>query len=130
MSTFRHPIALGSPDGSRFEEIEALVYTGSSPSIPLRTSYTWVPRSLLERLGVQPSFRREFETADGRVIERDMNVTMARLDGQLLPILVVFGDEQTIPLMGAQTLETFGLAPDPLGHRLIPVRGLLMTLLL
>ena len=120
MSTFRHPIAIGSPDGSRFEQLEALVDTGSS--------YTWVPRSILERLGVQPSFRREFETADGRVIERDMNVTVARLDGQVLPILVVFGDEQTIPLMGAQTLETFGLAPDPLGHRLIPVRGLLMTL--
>lgn len=121
MSTFRHPIQIGSPDGERFEEIEALVDTGSS--------YTWVPRSILERLGVQPTFRREFETADGRVIERDMNVTLARLDGQVLPILVVFGDDQTTPLMGAQTLETFGVAPDPLGHRLIHVRGLLMTFL-
>lgn len=120
MSTFRYPIAIGSPDGSRFEEIEALVDTGST--------YTWVARPVLERLGVLPSFSMEFETADGRVIRREAGETQIRVNGTTRTRIVVFGDEGIVPLMGAETLEGFGLAPDPVNHRLIPVRGLLMTL--
>ena len=120
MSPFRYAIAISSPDGGRFEEVDALVDTGSS--------YTWVPGSVLERLGVQPSIRMEFETADGRIIEREMAETQVRLDGQTRTRLVVFGDENTTPLMGADTLDGFGLAADPVNHRLVLVRGLLMTL--
>ena len=72
---------------------------------------------------MSPQFRREFVTADGRIIERDMAVTMARWDGQALPSLVVFGDDGSIPLLGAYTLEGFGLAPDPANRMLIRVRG-------
>jgi len=39
---------------------------------------------------------------------------------------VVFGDEGSTSMLGAYTLEGFGLAPDPLNRRLIPVRGLAM----
>lgn len=120
MSTFRHTIAIGSPDGSRFEQIEALVDTGST--------YTWVPRSMLERLGVRPSFRMQFQTADGRLVERDAGETQARFDGQTRTTVVVFGDEGSLPLLGAYTLEGFSLAIDPVNERLIPVPGLLMTL--
>lgn len=70
----------------------------------------------------------EFETADGRIIEREAAETQVRLDGRTRTWIVVFGDENTAPLIGAETLEGFGLAPDPINHRLIPVRGLLMTL--
>ncbi|MBI4498428.1 MAG: retroviral-like aspartic protease family protein [Chloroflexi bacterium] len=120
MSDFRYPIAIGSPDVSRFEQVEALVDTGSS--------YTWVPRAVLERLGVKASFRMEFETADGRIIERDVAETQIRVDGRTRTRLVVFGDEGTTPLLGADTLQGCGLAADPVRHRLIPVPGLLMTL--
>ena len=116
MGTFRATIEIGDPQGTRYEAMEALVDTGST--------YTWVPRDLLRRLGVEPMGRREFETADGRIIEREVAVTMARYDGQALPTLVVFGEGGSRPLLGAYTLEGFGLAPDPLGRRLIPVRGL------
>ena len=60
----------------------------------------------------------------GRVVTRDMAVTMARWDGEALPTLVVFGDPGSLPILGAYTLEGFGLAPDPVNRRLIPVRGL------
>src|SRR5205085_1067187 len=80
---------------------EALVDTGAS--------YSWVPRDILGRLGVQRSFGREFQTADGRVIVRDMAEARARLEGDELPTLVVFGDPGSLPLLGAYTLEGFGL---------------------
>lgn len=118
MGTFRVGIAIGDPEGRRWETLDALVDTGAS--------YTWIPRGILERLGVRPLFCREFETADGRVIELDMAVTMARWDGEMLPTLVVFGDEGSLPLLGAYTLEGFLLAADPVNRRLIWVRGLAM----
>lgn len=116
MGTFRATFDLGDPQGHRWEALDAVVDT--------EASYTWVPRDVLQRPGVTPQFRREFITGDGRVVERDMAVTMARWDGQALPTLVVFGDEASQPLLGAYTLEGFGLAADPVNRRLIPVRGL------
>ena len=112
------PIDIGDPQGVRWETVEALVDTGST--------YTWIPRQLLERLEVRAQFEREFETADGRVILRDMAVTMIRWNGEDMPTLVVFGGDQDAALLGAYTLEGFALAPDPVNQRLIRVRGLAM----
>jgi len=116
VGTFRATIDIGDETGGRWEPVDALADTGAS--------YTWVPASVLARLNVRPQFRREFVTADGRVIERDMAVTMTRWDGQSLPSLVVFGDENSLPLLGAYTLDGFGIAPDPVNRKLIRVRGL------
>jgi predicted aspartyl protease len=98
VGTFRASIEIGDPAGVRWEQVEALVDTGPVLSLSNGASYAWLPRDLLARLGVSPQFRREFLTADGRVIERDMAVTLARWDGQALPTFVVFGDEGAPPL--------------------------------
>jgi len=117
---FRVTIEIGDPRGERFESLEALVDTGAT--------YMWIPRSVLERLGAAPSFRFPFILADGRRIEREMAETRIRLNGQTRTTLVVFGDEGTLPLLGAYALEGLGLAPDPVNRRLIPVPGLLTVL--
>jgi len=109
-------IEVGDSAGQQWSDVEAVVDTSAS--------YTWIPANVLHHLGVTPQFHREFMTADGRVVTRDMAVTMARWDGEALPTLVVFGDPGSMPLLGAYTLEGFGLAPDPVNRRLIPVRGL------
>lgn len=67
------------------------------------------------------------EGADGRQLECEMAETRVRLDGQVRTTLGIFGEEPAVPLLGAYTLEGFGLAPDPVGRRLIPVPGLLMA---
>lgn len=121
MGTFRAAIDIGDPQGERYEAMEALVDTGAT--------YTWVPREILARLGVTPQFRRQLVTADGRTIERDMAQTWVRYDGSAHVTFVVFGDEGSTPLLGAYTLEGFGLAADPLGRRLIPVPGLALEVL-
>lgn len=118
MGTFRVTIQVGDARGQRWQAVEALVDTGAT--------YTWIPVPVLAALGLRPSFRFPFLTADGRRIERDMTETRVRLDGQERTTLVVFGDEGTQSLLGAYTLEGFGLAPDPVNRRLIPVPGLLL----
>jgi NADH-quinone oxidoreductase subunit E len=116
LSTFSVLIEIGSSSGDRWQQIEALVDTGST--------YTWVPRDVLVNLGINPRFRREFVTSDERVIEREMGVGLARIHGEELPTLIGFGEEGGMPLLGAVTLEEFSLGADPLNERLVPVRGL------
>ena len=118
MGTFSVAIDIGDPLDDQWETVNALVDTGST--------YTWVPNDVLGRLDVHPQFRREFETADGRIVERDMAETAVRWNGEIRqPIVVLAGVGDTI-LLGAYTLEGFLLAPDPVNERLIRVRGLAM----
>ena len=120
MGTFTYTISLGTPDGSRFDRVEALVDSGAS--------YTTVPASLLRNLGVPPHARWSFVLADGREVERDVGRTWIRVDGRQEITLVVFGGEGTQPLLGVYTLEGVRLGIDPVNRRLTPVTGLLMQL--
>ncbi len=115
MGTFRAAIEIGDPQGAHYERIEAMVDTGAT--------YSWIPQDVLAKVGVEPQFRRQLVTADGRVIERDVAQTWVRHDGSAHITFVVFGAEGSTPLLGAYTLEGFGLAADPVGKRLIPVPG-------
>jgi clan AA aspartic protease len=117
MDSFRVTLHLAGATGERFQMMEALVDTGAS--------YTWVPRDVLEGLGVRPDESRVFVLADGREVRYPMAWVRARLDERIQPTLVVCGDSGTEPLLGAFTLEGFGLGVDPVNRRLIPVPGLL-----
>jgi predicted aspartyl protease len=119
MGTFRVAIEIGDPGGQRYEIIDALVDTGAT--------YTTIPAPLLDRLGVVPHVRDAFVLADGRRIDRDIGRTWVRVDGRTELTLVVFGEAGTPSLLGAYTLEGLRLAADPVGRRLIPVPGLLLT---
>ena len=119
MSIFYVDLEIGDPSGQSFETVEALVDTGAN--------YTVMPSALLEGLGVVPHANRVFVLADGTRIERDIGETRFRLEGETSTSLVVFGDENATPLLGAVTLEIFSLGVDPLNRRLIPVTNLLGT---
>jgi predicted aspartyl protease len=111
-------LEVGDPSGSRFETVEALVDTGAT--------FTVVPASMLERLGVARQDTVRLRLADDQVIERDLGETRVRLDGKTLNTVVVFGDEDALPLLRVYTLERALLAVDPVGQRLVPTEALLM----
>ena len=113
MGTFQTPIELAANPDEPFEAIDALVDTGAT--------YTVAPAPLLRRIGVEPIVRRQFALADGSTTEWDMGIAHVRLRGETLPSLVVFGEDDAEPLLGAVTLEEFGLGVDPVGRRLVPV---------
>ncbi len=104
--------------GRRFVRVDALVDTGAS--------HTVLPRPLLEELGVTPVHRVPFRLADDRRVEYDMGQAVIRLHGLEISVMVVFGDPDSAPLLGASTLEMFNLGVDPVSQRLMPVEGLLM----
>jgi len=117
MGTFRYSIEIGSPDGDRFERLEALVDTGAT--------YTWIPRPILETLGHRPSLRRRLRLADGTVIEREGVQAPVRIAGEILLTICLFGDEGSEALLGAVTLEEFGLGVDPVNRQLVPIVSML-----
>ena len=118
MGTFSQRIALGPVAGQRFKEVEAVVDTGAT--------YTWVPRPLLEELGIVPEEEFAFVLADRREVVYPIAQVKIRLDGRERISVCVFGDEETDALLGSYTLEGFGLAVDTVNKRLVRVRGYLL----
>ncbi len=118
MGTFNVPVEIGDAGGQRFELFDALVDTGST--------YTVIPASRLEGLGVQPHRTSVFEFAEGRQEEWRMGRAWVRLAGKQEITLVVFGAEGVAPILGAMTLEELSLGANPVKQRLIPVTALLM----
>lgn len=116
MGTFSVTIELGDPQGQRWRSVEALADSGST--------FSWAPADVLDELGVRPSLRREFELADGQVMERDLAQTWARYEGRTVITILVLGDPGSTVLLGAYTLEGLSLGVDPVNQRLVPVRAL------
>ncbi len=120
MGTFTVEIQVGDIAGTRVETLSALVDTGAS--------YTVLPARTLQRLSIERTERRSFVLADERRREYDVGLARITIDGRSTISTVVFGDDATRALLGAVTLEAFGLAVDPLRRRLVPVEGLMMRL--
>lgn len=118
MGTFRVEMEIGDPEGQRYERVDALVDS--------EATYSTLPASFLTSLGVTSHDTRRFVTADGRRIEGRFGRTWVRLEGAEDIVPVIFGDDDALPLLGAVTLEIFGLGIDPVNSRLIPVDGLLL----
>ena len=119
MGTFSVPIAIGDPQGENWVELDALVDTGAS--------IVSVPASLLIDLGVKPAAQHRFRFAQGGVRNMDIGEARIRVDGLETGTLVAFNDEGTPPLLGALALEALFLGVDPVGQRLVPVDGLMMS---
>lgn len=88
--------------------------------------FTVMPPSLLERLGVTPFRTLPVRFANGQVERWQMGEVDAELNGERMPILILFGSEDAPPLIGAHTLEAFLLMMDPVEQRLVPKEALLM----
>ncbi len=97
---------------NRAEEVSLLVDTGATLS--------WIPREVLERLGVAPFSRLPFSLADGRRLERDITAVLLTLDGRRAPVEVAFGEPGEEAVLGATALEGLGFMVDPVAKKLVP----------
>ena len=100
-------------NGGEFSALEALVDTGST--------YTVLGSDLLEALGVESTERRRFQLGDDSFVEYDMGEARLRLEGRERSNPIVFGPPEVSPLIGAVTLQIFGLVADSVNERLVPM---------
>ena len=94
MGTVKVTIGVGDSrgGGGRFEDVEVVVDTGST--------YTAVPRELLQRLGVPVERSLPSETADGRIVPVDVGRTVIRLEGLEFSTPVFFAEKGEPSLLG------------------------------
>lgn len=81
---------------------------------------TFVPGSVLKKLGFKPVDQREYELADGRIQVLDIAYGGIEVMGRIAGGTLVFAAEHEEPLLGVTVLESAGFAVDPRNHRLIP----------
>ena len=114
MGTFRTTILVESlvRRGDTRTVDNALVATGSE--------FTWVPREVLEALGVKPERTQYFLIADGRTLERPVGYAIVHAGGTDAPDLVVFAELNDMVLLGARSLEGMNLRVDALRKQLVP----------
>jgi predicted aspartyl protease len=99
VGVFTSELEVGDAQATRFQRVSALVDAGAS--------HTARPGSMLRSLGLTPHDRGRFQLADGSIVVREVGRTWVRLDGRSETTIVVFGDEGSMPRLGAVTLEEF-----------------------
>lgn len=117
MGTFRVNLWVGNLFTDTGASVEALVDTGAT--------YSMIPGSLLEELGIEPVETRVSRIADGSRVEFQTSWARFSTEGRNAVARVSFGPEG-VYLLGATALEDLGLAVDPVDQRLIAQEALLM----
>ena len=84
------------------------------------SEYNWIPSGMLEGLGVEVVRKDRFETADGRVLERDVGFAMLHAGGRSAASAVVFALDGDMVLLGAHGLEGLNLRVDLGRKELVP----------
>jgi predicted aspartyl protease len=113
MGTLRTTVGVEnvSQKGGVRELPETLVDTGSE--------LTWIPRPVLESLGIKPERRQAFRVADGRRVERDIGYAIVHAAGASTADDVVFGEENDFALLGVRSLEGLNLRLDVVRKELV-----------
>jgi clan AA aspartic protease len=101
----------------RTKECEFLVDSGAV--------YSVVPQKVLKALGIKPTSSQEFILANGEIIKRSIGNAYFECKGKIKAAPVLFGDEGVF-LLGATTLEAFGMILDPIRRELKPLPMVLM----
>ena len=110
---FRTTIGIESVSqrGQIQELADTLVDTGSA--------FTWIPRPVLESLGIRPERCQGFVVADGRRLERDIGYAIVHAGGTATADDVVFAEEGDFVLLGVRSLDGLNLRVDVVRKRLV-----------
>ena len=104
-------VAVRAAEKSRRKyEADFLVDTGATDSM--------APGSKLERAGIRRSGRMSYELADGTTVEYDFGLAVIEFMGELTAGRIIFGPDDSEPLLGVTALESVGIVVDPASRRL------------
>ena len=114
MATFTVKVKVWNPaDPTRFAEAEVWADTGAA--------YSWISKARLEPLSVQKVRRLQFRTIEGHTVERDLAAVFLSTNGYTGGDNVVVAESQDLEVLGAHSLESLGLAVDPVHKKLVPL---------
>ena len=98
--------------------IKFLIDTGATESM--------VPASELRKIGIQPGIRRSYELANGQLEEFDIGFAEISFLDETIYGELLFGPDNTEPLLGANALQAAGIVVDPRNETIgkLPSRSL------
>ena len=113
MGTFRIVVGVESmaQRGRIIELRDVIVDTGAEA--------TWIPRPVLESLGIAPERTELYQMADGRVLERQVGFAIVHVSGVTAADHLVFAEEGDLSLLGARSLEGLNLRVDSRRKQLV-----------
>ncbi|MBI4657026.1 MAG: aspartyl protease family protein [Elusimicrobia bacterium] len=80
--------------------------------------YSVVPEKILKKLGIKQVSKEIFTLANGEKIKRKKGIALFKFQGKIGGADVIFGEKSDSILLGAFTLESLGLALDPIKREL------------
>ena len=83
-----------------------LVDTGATDTI--------IPAKELEKLGIKREGSRKYELANGTIVTYDVGFAFLCINGEKVVANVVFGEDNSEPLLGVTVLESAGFVVDPI----------------
>ena len=119
MGVFSVPVEVSDLEWRHVEQVDAWIDTGAF--------YASLPRPLVERLCIVPHAQQRFMLADGRLVDSDIGRMWIRVGDRTEITLVLFGEPDSEPLLGAYTLEGLALDVDVVNRRLTPKPWLLLA---
>ena len=84
-----------------------------------QSAFTWIPRGVLDSLGIKPERRGSLIGADGRKVDRDIGHAIVHACGVATADCVVFAESEDVILLGARSLDGLNLKVDAVGKRLV-----------
>ncbi|HEV3144258.1 MAG TPA: aspartyl protease family protein [Gemmataceae bacterium] len=87
-----------------------LVDTGATDSM--------APGLALRKAGIRRRGRMSYELADGSTVEYDFGLAEIEFMGELTSGRVIFGPDDSEPLLGVTALESVGITVDPASGKL------------
>ena len=77
-----------------------------------------VPGKYLYQIGLSPRGQRTYELADGTEVKLDITVAEVEFMGERVGATVIFGKDNSEPILGVTALESVGIKIDPITQRL------------
>jgi clan AA aspartic protease len=117
MSAFTVHAVLKHPDDrEQFRGLDFLVDTGAI--------YTTLPTEIVAQMALATPYERTVELANGQRDVWRMGEVRIKLGAEERTTVFLAGPPGCRPLLGAVTLEEFGVAVDPIHQRLVPIPSL------
>src|SRR2546423_1114303 len=76
------------------------------------------PAKELKKAGIKPRGRMTYELTNGQTIEYDFGLAEIEFMGEITSGRIIFGPDDSEPLLGATALESVGISVDPASRTL------------
>ena len=107
-------VKLGRLGSRELYDAEFLVDTGAMDSM--------APASELKRVGIEPIGKRIYELANGELLEFEYGLAELRFMDEITSTDIIFGPENSEPILGVISLENAGFIVDPKNQTLRKLR--------